>query len=93
MCGLVNKKMNMQELVEELTQICIQMRPRLNHCIEQKDKETLILRHIKEFENNGKKIHDFQRGNYFYLFICIKKTFFICRFTNLYIHCLYIYDL
>lgn len=66
MCGLVNKKMNAQEVVEELTQVCIQMRSHLDDFEERKDKETLILKHIKRFENAGAEIQDFPKGNFFF---------------------------
>lgn len=62
MCGLVNQKMNAQEIVEELTQVCIQMRLHLDDLTERGEKETLILKHIKRFENSGAKIHDFSKG-------------------------------
>lgn len=62
MCGLVNEKMNAQEVVEELTQVCIQMRSHLDDLTERKDKETLILKHIKRFENTGAEIQDFPKG-------------------------------
>lgn len=68
MCGLVNKKMNAQEVVEELTQVCIQMRSHLDDFAEQKDKKTLILKHIKRFENTGAEIQDFPKGNFCFLF-------------------------
>lgn len=63
MCGLVNKKMNAQEVVEELTQVCIQMRSHLvDDFTERKDKEALILKHIKRYENSGAEIQDFAKG-------------------------------
>jgi len=64
MCGLVNTKMDTEKIIEELTQVCIEMRSRLNKC-EQKDKEALIIKHIKQFENVGAKIHDFPKGNFY----------------------------
>lgn len=54
--------MNAQEIVEELTQVCIQMRFHLNDLTERREKETLILKHIKRFENSGAKIRDFSKG-------------------------------
>ncbi|XP_018341398.1 PREDICTED: NHL repeat-containing protein 2 isoform X1 [Trachymyrmex septentrionalis] len=60
MCGLVNKKMNTQEVVEELTQVCIQMRFHLDD-LEQREKEILILKHIRRFENSG-AARDFPKG-------------------------------
>jgi len=67
MCGLVNEKMNAQEVVEELTQVCIQMRSHLDDLTERKDKETLILKHIKRFENTGVEIQDFPESNFCFL--------------------------
>lgn len=67
MCGLVNEKMNAPEVVEELTQVCIQMRSHLNDLTERKDKETLILKHIKRFENTGVEIQDFPKSNFCFL--------------------------
>lgn len=71
MCGLVNKKMNAQEVVEELTQVCIQMRSQLDDLTKQKDKEALILNHIKRYENSGVEIQDFAKGLLFVIFITI----------------------
>lgn len=62
MCGLVNQKMNTQEIVEELTEICIQMRNHLDDSTERREKEMLILKHIKRFENGGTEAHDFPKG-------------------------------
>ncbi|KAL6263841.1 hypothetical protein P5V15_003923 [Pogonomyrmex californicus] len=62
MCGLVNAKMNTQDIIEELTQICIQMRLHLDDLTEQKEKQTLILKHIKRFENSGTEALDFPKG-------------------------------
>ena len=64
MCGLVNKKMNTQEVVEELTQVCIQMRFHLDD-LQQREKEILILKHIRRFENSG-TAHDFPKGTGFH---------------------------
>ncbi|XP_070153550.1 NHL repeat-containing protein 2 [Polyergus mexicanus] len=55
-------KMNAQEIVEELTQVCIQMRSHLDDFTERKDKEALILKHIKRYENSGAEIQDFPKG-------------------------------
>ncbi|KYQ53970.1 NHL repeat-containing protein 2 [Trachymyrmex zeteki] len=51
--------MDTQEVVEELMQVCIQMRFHLND-LEQREKEILILKHIKRFENSG-TIDDFPK--------------------------------
>lgn len=59
MCG-IHKNMDTQEVVEELMQVCIQMRFHLND-LEQREKEILILKHIKRFENSG-TIDDFPKG-------------------------------
>lgn len=67
MCGLVNNKMNAQEVVEELTQVCIQMRSHLDDFAERKDKEKLILKHVKRYENTGAEIQDFPKGNFCHL--------------------------
>lgn len=61
MGGLVNK-MNALEVVEELTQVCIQMRSHLDDFAEQKDKEKLILNHITRYENREVEIWDFPKG-------------------------------
>ncbi|XP_072766908.1 NHL repeat-containing protein 2 [Anoplolepis gracilipes] len=62
MCGLVNEKMNAQDVIEELTQVCIQMRSHLDDFVERKDKEKLILKHINRFEKTGAEIQDFPKG-------------------------------
>lgn len=73
MCGLVNKKMNTQEIVQELTQTCIQMRSMItNKFSEQKDKEAVILKHIKRFENIGTTICDFKKGNICFIIIFLR---------------------
>ncbi|KAL6423694.1 hypothetical protein ACFW04_010296 [Cataglyphis niger] len=53
--------MNAQEVVEELTQVCILMRSQLDD-LNKKDKEALILNHIKRYENSGVEIQDFAKG-------------------------------
>jgi len=67
-------KMDTEKIIEELTQICIEMRSRLNKYTERKDKEALIIKHIKQFENVEAKIHDFPKGN-FYLNNHIKYSY------------------
>jgi len=56
--------MNTKNIIEELTQICIEMRSLLDKCAEEKDKEALIIKHIKQFENDKAKVHDFPEGNF-----------------------------
>lgn len=77
MCGLWNTKMDTQETIEELTQICVKMRSHLKKFSEQKDKEAVILKHIKRFEDNATSIPEFQKGNYvIQIIICVYKIFF-----------------
>lgn len=70
MCGLVNKRMSTQEVLEELTQTCIQLRDHLiSDQFSERDKEAIIIKHIKQFENVGGTICDFEKGNDGYFII------------------------
>lgn len=65
MCGLVNEKMNsMNESVQDLSHVCIETHKRLKTLSEQKDKETLIINHIKQFDTTEAQIKDFPKGSY-----------------------------
>lgn len=66
MCGQQNKKMSVQESIETLTQECIKLRKILNSTSDQKDKEKVVLKHIKEWAESDVSVNDFQKGyNYF----------------------------
>ncbi|EFN81636.1 NHL repeat-containing protein 2 [Harpegnathos saltator] len=55
--------MDTQELIEELTQICMKMRSHLSKFSEQKDKKAVVLKHIKRFEKNEAHIPEFPKGS------------------------------
>lgn len=76
MCGLVNAKMDTQNTIEELTQICIKMHNHLDKFSEQKDKKAVVLKHIKKLENNTASSPEFQKGNYIIQLIIFIKYFF-----------------
>jgi len=59
MGGRMNK---MNVIVEELINACIQMRFQLNNLTNWKEKETLILKHIRQYENSGVEAYDFPKG-------------------------------
>lgn len=54
--------MEVRNTVEELTQICMEIRCNLQSKLSQKEKEKLILGHIKTFANRKHRINDFQKG-------------------------------
>ena len=63
MCGQTNnKKMSVQETVAELTQKCSQIRRTLAGISDQREKEKIILNHIKSQASDDIRIGDFQKG-------------------------------
>lgn len=54
--------MNVQDTVEELTQVCIEIRENLESLVDKKERKNLILNHIEEFTKRGSRITDFQKG-------------------------------
>ncbi|CAK9824867.1 NHL repeat-containing protein 2 [Anthophora retusa] len=54
--------MNVRDIVEELTQIGIEIRRSLDSSVDRKEQEELILEHIKLFSNKESRIADFQTG-------------------------------
>ncbi|XP_034937699.1 NHL repeat-containing protein 2 [Chelonus insularis] len=62
MCGQENKKMSVQDKVEILTQECLQLRRELDATRDSKEKEKLVLKHIKEWANAENCVNDFQKG-------------------------------
>ncbi|XP_043290047.1 NHL repeat-containing protein 2 [Venturia canescens] len=62
MCGQVNKKMSVQETVEDLTQECIQLRRNLLAISDRKEREKIVLNHIKERARADIRVSDFQKG-------------------------------
>lgn len=62
LCGSrEEKKMSVQDSIEELTEICMNLRHTIRS-VDQKEKETIVLKHIKEFADTGIRICDFQKG-------------------------------
>jgi len=59
MGGRMNK---MNVIVEELINACIQMRFQLNNLTNWEEKKTLILKHIRQYENSGVEAYDFPKG-------------------------------
>ena len=62
MCGQENKKMSVQDTIEELTEVCMNLRRSLEAIDDQKEKERTVLKHLKEFEETGIQVNDFQKG-------------------------------
>ncbi|KAF7995026.1 hypothetical protein HCN44_004498 [Aphidius gifuensis] len=61
-CGQQNKKMNLQETIETLTQECIKFRKTLNSISEEKEKEKIVLKHIKKWADSDNCVNNFQKG-------------------------------
>lgn len=62
LCGFKeNKKMSVQDTIEELTEICIDLRHNIGS-VDQKEKERIVLKHINKFADTGIRICDFQKG-------------------------------
>lgn len=85
MCGLVNEKMSPMNVLQDLSHVCIETRQRLKTLTEQKDRETLIVNHIKRFDTTEAQIGDFPRGNYLDVIIykeCILLLFLVGFLSN-----------
>ncbi|XP_043467526.1 NHL repeat-containing protein 2 [Leptopilina heterotoma] len=62
LCGSgENKKMSVQDTIEDLTEICMNLRHNIKS-LDQKEKENIVLKHIKEFADTDIRICDFQKG-------------------------------
>lgn len=55
--------MSVQGTIEELTEVCINLRRSVESVDDEKEKEMIVLKHIKEFTNTGLQINDFQKGS------------------------------
>ncbi|XP_015597556.1 NHL repeat-containing protein 2 [Cephus cinctus] len=62
MCGQENKKMSVQNTVQNLTQACIEIRQTLDSVKDQQEREKIILKHIKAYADSNLSINDFQKG-------------------------------
>ena len=62
MCGQQNKIMSVQETIEELKEVCIDLRRSVESVDDPKGKEKIVLKHIKEFSDTGLQVNDFQKG-------------------------------
>lgn len=87
LCGSSeNKKMSVQDTIEELTEICMNLRHNIRS-VDQKEKENIVLKHIKEFADTGLRICDFQKGKlskfiFFTLPPFEKKLFIYFRYLS-----------
>ncbi|XP_076295018.1 NHL repeat-containing protein 2 [Lasioglossum baleicum] len=54
--------MNVRDIVEELTQTCIENRRNVELCADKQEREELVLKHIKTYTGKGFRITDFQTG-------------------------------
>lgn len=78
MCGQVNKKMSVQETVEDLTQECIQLRRNLLSISDQKEREKIVLNHIKERARADIRVSDFQKGYHELTFFSFYSSTLLC---------------
>ncbi|XP_078053346.1 NHL repeat-containing protein 2 isoform X2 [Augochlora pura] len=51
-----------RDIVQELTQTCIEVRCNLDLCLDEQEREALILKHIKTYTGKWCRITDFQTG-------------------------------
>jgi hypothetical protein len=75
--------MSIQNVVEDLTQICIELRSVVESTEDESEKERIVLKHIKAYAESGLRINDFAKGKtnnvlvYFYFFEFLLITLFI----------------
>ncbi|XP_011498038.1 PREDICTED: NHL repeat-containing protein 2 [Ceratosolen solmsi marchali] len=55
-------KMSVQSTVEDLTQICIELRSVVESTEDESEKEQIVLKHIKAYAESGLRVNDFERG-------------------------------
>lgn len=58
------RKMSVRDIVEELTQVSIEVRQYLKDASDPKEKEKIALRHIKKYAEKNAFVNDFQKGNF-----------------------------
>lgn len=56
------KKMSVPSTVEDLTQICIELRRVVNSAKDEAEKEKIVLKHVKTYAETGLKVNDFAKG-------------------------------
>lgn len=56
--------MNVQSTVEDLTQICIELRRVVNAAKNDDEKEKIVLKHIKTYADTGIRVSDFAKGRF-----------------------------
>uniref|UniRef100_A0ABD2W380 Thioredoxin domain-containing protein n=1 Tax=Trichogramma kaykai TaxID=54128 RepID=A0ABD2W380_9HYME len=55
-------KMSVQSTIDDLTQVCIDLRQSVKKASSQEQKEAIALKHIKTYAGTGLKINDFAKG-------------------------------
>lgn len=66
------RKMSIQSTVDQLTDVCFDLRRRVNSLKTESEKESVVLKHIKSYENTGLKVNDFSKGKRITLFNLFK---------------------
>ena len=69
MCGQQNRKMSVQDTIQELTQAGIQLRRNIESTNDDLEKVRLICKHIKSFNDDSNRVNDFQKGKTFFIII------------------------
>ena len=71
------KKMSVQSTVEDLTQICIELRRVVSSVKEESEKEKIVLKHIKAYAEAGVQVNDFAKGQFKCFSINFNQLFLI----------------
>lgn len=69
-----SKNMNVQSVVEDLTQTCVVLRTVLRSSKDEKEKEEIVLKHIKAYADSGVQVNDFAKGVCILLFILLGRV-------------------
>jgi len=55
-------KMSVKSIIEDLTQICIELRRVVSAARDEKEKEEIVLKHVKAYADTGLQVSDFAKG-------------------------------
>ena len=56
------RKMSIPSTIDDLTEVCMELRRVVKAKTDEKDKEAAVLKHIKTYADTGLKINDFAKG-------------------------------
>lgn len=62
MCGQQNRKMSVQDTIEELTRTGMRLRRDVESVSDPAEKARLVLKHVKSFSSDSNRVNDFQKG-------------------------------